>query len=57
MKITITMSPAEYQGCFSGNPEETVEDIEGYIRDIVYNNIVNFLYTGKGAPIIIEEDL
>lgn len=35
MKITITMSPAEYKGYFSGNPEETVEDVEGYIRDTV----------------------
>lgn len=57
MKITITMSPTEYKGYFSGNPEETVEDVEGYIRDAVYDNIVDLLYTGKGAPIIIEEDL
>ena len=57
MKITITMTPAEYKGYFSGNPEETVEDIEGYIRDTVYDNIFDLLYAGKGAPIIIEEDL
>lgn len=57
MKITITMTPAEYKGYFSGNPEETVEDIEGYIRDTVYDHIDTLLYAGKGAPIIIEEDL
>ena len=57
MKLTITMSPNEYQKWFSGDPEETVEDVEGYIRDTVYDNIVDLLYTGKGASIIIEEDL